>query len=567
MIMDDAKRWHRALAVVLGIGAFSLSLWYLLPNETDLQARVFCASLAFALALFVAVLCGRAGFGFLIAGAFGGCVWLGTTLKMAYLHEPLMAPDLHYFFNLQTLDVVAHYPGIARRCALVMLGSIALATFAWRLESPGGWHRRRWRTFLGCSLLALVPLGLVAWPKGPFRSVYAITTWDFIDHAQQDPATNFLRSFARMAVSAPAHDASAADRFDWGGAADPTTENLRPDIVAVLEESTLDPRQWAACTVARCNAALFQPDAATRAHGLLRVHTYGGGTWTSEFAFLAGLPHTLFGPAGVYAPYNLAPRMRESLPRQLKALGYRTIAIYPMPRDFVRAGDAYADYGFDEFHDAPELGLKWESSDSDVVHRLEDIRKRAHAQDDRPLFVMMLTMRQHGPHDFPLDKLPPPWNTPPLAQLDARTNRNVGTYLYRLKQSSDAMAELRQYLFADGKPAVLVHFGDHHPSFDGIEVKLASALPESLHATASQITYYRIDSNIPGTQFPDYAPLDLAFLGGLVLDAAHLPKDAYFEANTRLRERCDGHFADCADRSVLDSYLARVFSQLHVFAD
>ena len=33
----------------------------------------------------------------------------------------------------------------------------------------------------------------------------------------------------------------------------------------------------------------------------------------------AGLPHTLFGPAGVYAPYNLVPRLHTSLPRVLRA--------------------------------------------------------------------------------------------------------------------------------------------------------------------------------------------------------------------------------------------------------
>jgi len=309
----------------------------------------------------------------------------------------------------------------------------------------------------------------------------------------------------------------------------------------------------------------YKPDAATRAEGLLKVHTYGGGTWTSEFAFLAGLPHTLFGPAGLYAPYNLAPRLRESLPRQLKALGYRTIAVYPMPRDFVRAGEAYAEYGFDEFHDARELGIEWESTDLDLVAKVEAIHRRARAQDARPLFLMVLTMRQHGPHEKPLDILPPPWNEPPAPTLDERANRNLGTYLYRMHQSDQALAQLRRYLFAAGKPVVFAHFGDHHPSFDGLESTLASRLPPELAGAANKLTYYRIDSSIDSAPLRVAEPLDLAFLGGLLLDVAALPKNDYFEANTRLRERCHGHFEDCPEADARMSFEAYVFDTLKAF--
>ncbi|MEP7097673.1 MAG: sulfatase-like hydrolase/transferase, partial [Dokdonella sp.] len=347
----------------------------------------------------------------------------------------------------------------------------------------------------------------------------------------------------------------------------PATTSQWPDLVTVLEESTLDPHQWADCNVPRCTFPMFKADQHTAAAGPLRVHTYGGATWTSEFAFFAGMPQTLFGPAGIYAPYNLAPRLRDSLPRQLKALGYRTIAIYPMPRDFVNAGPAYADYGFDEFYDATDLGLVWESTDADIVHAFETVQRRERAKDDRPLFFMILTMRQHGPHDYPLDPLPPPWNTAPVPALDAHINRNLGTYLYRLQESSDAIAELRRFLFADGKPTVLVHFGDHHPSFDGLEMKLRTGLPQELHAQAWEVTYYRIDSNFSHAPIPQYDVLDLAYLGGLMLDVAGLPKSAYFEANTRLRDRCNGRFVDCPDKSAMDSWLAYVFGQLHVFAE
>jgi hypothetical protein len=564
--MDRKNRVLRLAAAVIGVGAFSIALLRLAHTETDLPERLYCTALAGSLAAFLAVLLGRLGSGFLIAGAVTGGLWLAGALKLAYLHEPLLAPDLVYFAGGSTFDVIAHYPAMRDKCLAAIAGGLLLAVLVWRLESPAWWRSRRARA--AACIGAALPLLVLAWPQGPFRTVHAVDTWAFIEQAQRNPMSTFLRSFSRMRVSAPAYAPGAADAFDWGaGAAVDAAPARRPDLVVVLEESTLDPRQWTACAVPRCTFAMFEPDEATAAAGPLRVHTYGGATWTSEFAFLAGMPHTLFGPAGIYAPYNLAPRVRRTLPRQLAALGYRTIALYPAPRHFVRAGDAYAEYGFDAFYDVEDLGFgdMWSVTDLDMVHALESVieRERA-AAPGRPLFVMMLTMRQHGPHDAPIDDLPPPWNERPAPSLGEAANRALGNYLHRLHQSGEALAELRRFLFGAGRPAALAHFGDHHPSFDGLEETLARALPDGL-SDGRSLTYYRIDSNF-GAKAPAHRPLDIAFLAGLLLDAAGLPKDAYFEANARLRERCGGRYADCPDREMLASYFAYVFGTLQAFA-
>ena len=556
---------QRTVARAIGFGAFALVVFGLCRSEHDLGPRLYCVALALALAVSVATASGRIAFGFLCSAALAGTLWLASTLKLGYLHEPLLAPDLRYLGRTLIGDVIAHYPAMLRQC-VAALALLPLAAFAlWRLESPGAWHARRKRVRSLSALAAALALAVLAWPHGPFAQVYDVQTWDFIDQGRRNPVTTFLRSIGRTRVTLPPQDGDA-DAHDWGADAAPAAAAARPDIVAVLEESTLDPRSWTECTDARCRFAMFEADDATRARGLLRVHTYGGATWTSEFAFLAGLPHTLFGPAGMYAPYNLAPRLRQSLPRHLKSLGYRTIAVYPMPRDFVRAAGAYADYGFDEFHDAQELGLQWESTDADVFERAVAIRRQARAGSDAPLFLMVLTMRQHGPHDKPLDALPPPWNTPPAPALGERLNRNLGTYLYRLHQSDGALAALRATLFSDPHPSLLVHFGDHHPSFDGLEQKLRSAVAGESENDARSDTYFRIDANFPAKNVQTNGALDLAFLAGVVLDVAGLPKNPYFEANARLREACRGLF-DACPQATLASYFAYVLGRLHALDD
>jgi phosphoglycerol transferase MdoB-like AlkP superfamily enzyme len=301
----------------------------------------------------------------------------------------------------------------------------------------------------------------------------------------------------------------------------------------------------------------------------LSVHTFGGGTWTSEFSLLTGLAHTLFGNAGLYAPYNLAPRVAFTLPKAFKSAGYRAIALYPMTGDFLNARNAYDYYGFDAFYDGTQYGLSWESRDADllkVFERIYDDEKRIHP--DQPLFVFMLTLHQHGPHMVPLAELPKPYDQPlfpnafkPKA-LDDWLNLNLGNYLERLQQSDAMIAELEKFLLGRDHPSVLMHFGDHQPSFDGAINEIPKIVPKEAGPNAHWVTYYMLKSNYPVRQKFDYPVLDIAFLGSLLLDVAGVPKDEFFQANTLLRERCQGRYLDCKDARTVTSYHDYVFTKL-----
>jgi phosphoglycerol transferase MdoB-like AlkP superfamily enzyme len=320
---------------------------------------------------------------------------------------------------------------------------------------------------------------------------------------------------------------------------------------------------------------MFQPDANTIAHGWLNVHTWGGGTWTSEFAFLSGLPHTLFGPAGIYAPFNLAPRIRYTLPRLLDADGYRTVGIYPTDGDFMNGRDAYADYGFDAFYGGQELNLDWGATDAEVFAALQRVFKTEKARaGGKPLFVFVLTLYQHGPHMTPFKEMPAPFDKPlfpgKLAPgnppLDDWLNLNLTNYLQRVSMSSAAMTQLEGFLRRDNRPVLLLHFGDHQPSFDGAINTLAKTVPPQV-PDPQYTTYYMLKGfNLP-IRREDYPVLDIAYLGSLLLDAADLPRDPFFVANTLLRDRCDGHDLDCRNAALRDSYRAYVFGNLHDLGD
>jgi len=404
-------------------------------------------------------------------------------------------------------------------------------------------------------------------PSGPFAQVHNRGVWEKLSDDAQ--LTNFFINFDDARVHLPPMSSDAIAEQQWGSTAQGEPGSAHPpypDIVQVLEESTFDPSIFTACGAPECHLPMFQPDARTRGTGVLRTHTFGGGTWVSEFATLTGMPQDIFGPGGMYAPYVLAPHVRDALAMQLRRLGYLTIAIYPTEGSFINGRNAYKSYGFDHLYDVNELKLdEWEETDKQMF----DAAKRVYDQvkkPGQPVFIMILTINQHGPHDdLPLAQLPAPFNRGLLTGLSPAATINFSAYLSRLHDSDVAMRGLEHDFLDRAQPTLLVHFGDHQPSFEGMIRPLARTLPLALQPYRDFLTYYMLKSNYVGEPLPSFPMMDIAFLPSMVLQAAGLPKDPYFSALHELRTRCNGLYDDCKIPGLIDSYHAWTFGRLHVY--
>jgi hypothetical protein len=76
------------------------------------------------------------------------------------------------------------------------------------------------------------------------------------------------------------------------------------------------------------------------------------------------------------------------------------------------------------------------------------------------------------------------------------------------------------------------------------------------------ITYYMLKSNYkPARKFGE-SEMDLSFAASLILDAAGVKKDALFQANALMRERCGGFYLNCEKKHIVDSYQNYIFYQL-----
>ena len=81
----------------------------------------------------------------------------------------------------------------------------------------------------------------------------------------------------------------------------------KPDIVVCLQESTLNPHQFDFDAETIPPFSMFNKQEDTAFVSPLRVHTLGGATWKSEFAFLAGVPSTDFGALASGVFYSVVP--------------------------------------------------------------------------------------------------------------------------------------------------------------------------------------------------------------------------------------------------------------------
>ena len=539
-------------------------------QEPKVLQQVFV--LALMLCTFGALLFAYARFAtaLVVCSALFAAIKFLSVLKIKYLEESLMPSDFIYYAGTSLLDTLRHYPHLYLLSIgiCVVVPPLLWLVWRWDLHLFVG---RRWLSALGLRmggiLLSVLAFLICMLPNGPFAQVHNRGVWEKLSDDAQ--LTNFFINFDDARVHLPAMSSDAIAEQQWGSTAQGEPGSAHPpypDIVQVLEESTFDPSIFAACGVPECRLQLFQADARTRGTGVLRTHTFGGGTWVSEFATLTGMPQDIFGPGGMYAPYVLAPHVRDALAMQLRRLGYLTIAIYPTEGSFINGRNAYKSYGFDHLYDVNELKLdEWEETDKQMF----DAAKRVYDQvkkPGQPVFIMILTINQHGPHDdLPLAQLPAPFNRGLLTGLSPAATINFSAYLSRLHDSDVAMRGLEHDFLDRAQPTLLVHFGDHQPSFEGMIRPMARTLPLALQPYRDYLTYYMLKSNFAGEPLPSYPMMDIAFLPSMVLQAAGLPKDPYFSALHELRTRCNGLYDDCKIPGLIDSYHAWTFGRLHVY--
>ncbi|KAI9005702.1 hypothetical protein DFJ74DRAFT_691777 [Hyaloraphidium curvatum] len=627
------------LPFAVATASFLCVLASLLSAERTVRDAFWVAVFAVGLALFTAGICRRPALGLFVGGALPGAVQLASAVKLSLMNQPLRPYDVWYL-GPEALLVVRSFPFVVfGTLGVLAVFGAAVCWLRWA-ESPGhclrttrlgpahrtdlatgwesamdgsGWNevevllpgqgKARSETrliglrfvlsfLLGASLITLSVAKLTIWEASRDSAEFGV--W-FDLAANTTALSHFIHlcQFVRIIFPSRSSGEEAKEAWGWTRVEHGPTKDHKvgaanlPDIFLVMEESTFDPWTLKACNITElCRPnSLFMPDRETVAIGGLRSTVEVGGTWMMEFATHSGVLPGFFGPAGNYAPFSIAPRLHHSLAGFLKSHGYHTIAIYPSDGRLLNSDSAYRSYGFDEFIDSSSLGVSEGYHPYDSFFFQAALNASAPFRNSsQPLFVFIMTIRNHVPYESSRHQLPAMWRKNWFPWIHSeRDVVHLQSYLSRVLQSARALEEFRRQLAGLGRPYVLGAYGDHRPGFavslaspDSFGATLdpsrylphvATKLPEWDSRMRTLNTFYKVTSpllpegKLPRAQLPPI--LDIAYIGLAVLLAAKVPLDSFYASQKALMEKCEGKLALC-DPKLTQTWLAWVIDVLKV---
>ncbi len=554
----------RGLAL-LRYAAIAAALWVSLQYTDDAVCAVINAGLFLLPLCLLLALSGRIAASFNGAAAVAIFVYFMGEMKSRYFGNRLALADMAFVGESANWTIVTRYP--------LLYGSlIAFAVFVFllwlerRLNTRGSLSRRATpgvRVIAASTFLSLLAFSTVSrhhhqWEVfrddgdcGPLKTcgvmsrlVYSVAVFEFDPPAHTGDPAYFQQ---RMAALAP-RDPSAA-----GG--------TRPDVVVWLNESTFDFNNYVLPGAKLPRLPMFNVDDDTRGAGPLRVHTFGGRTWLSEFSMLTGLVPDDFGGRRNLVFNTVAPRTTSNLVRLMKANGYRAIVLMPTFKRFYGAGKVYEKMGFDEvltlrdFHEYDAVpGDEWDIATSPrlseaAIKLLREHRKGPDA--DKPLFLYLLSIMEHAPYS---GHYPVSYNLD-HAGIKRSLAAKLSDYIAKLRLLSESIVPLDRYLQADARPALFCYFGDHQAYFEEPQPPYRYGFAEP-----DFVTQYRLRSNFEAPQLPAYPILDIAYLPSLVADYSGVAEDPRFAALSAMRRLCKGKLDDCEDQRLVESYKGYIYS-------
>jgi len=529
----------------------------------------------FAIALFVLLfsamfaITGQWQHGLNFASVLFVVLMLFHRMKIHYYKQPLLISDFWLVTDWRNWETLLHYKG-AIFGVLGLLGLLGYAIFGWsdvETSSTG------FRVF--AAILAATSFGLMwHYSKDPD----ATKVWlDSLPDDGRDVFLNLPMSCRGVFFKVPEFEGNSQKFKEKMTAllsekAESKTESAekpdaeKTDIVVCLQESTLNPHQFDFDAETIPPFSMFNKQEDTAFVSPLRVHTVGGATWKSEFAFLAGVPSTDFGALASGVFYSVVPHLQTGFIKNLREQGYFCVALSPFTKGNYNAKPAYDHFGFDLMLQPQDLGYPasisknlWHISSEEMMYYTKLILQKQHPSLEnvqQPMFVYVLTMKEHGPYNT---NIPNHFNLA-SKRLGGKAISCLNDYIDRIDSLNEAIEGLNDYLKSREIPYVFGYFGDHQVAFD-------NQLPpkKGNFANPDYVTQFMVRTNRKTDFVQQQDFLDLAFVGGVLLDVAGLsPKDDFMRANIAMRQLSQGKLEDAEDMDLVNSYRNYLYQDLKI---
>ncbi|MCI8648297.1 MAG: LTA synthase family protein [Firmicutes bacterium] len=241
-----------------------------------------------------------------------------------------------------------------------------------------------------------------------------------------------------------------------------------PNILFLQLESFIDPTLVEGFTYSKDPVPNFRQMMKEYSSGYLTVPSVGAGTANTEFESMTGISVKFFGP-GEY-PYKsiLLEKTCESIPFDLKNIGYSTHAIHNHRGAFYGRNKVFPNLGFDTFtsleymNNVVKTAKNW-AKDGLLSDEIIDAMKSTKSRD----YIYTISVQGHG--KYPTEQL---LENPEITVTEAPSEEQKWQYEYYVNQVYEMdlfIKELTDRLSRFDEDVVLVMYGDHLPALDMTE--------------------------------------------------------------------------------------------------
>jgi phosphoglycerol transferase MdoB-like AlkP superfamily enzyme len=543
--------WTATAAIAAGLAYYH---WF---YEGWRETILFAGSVTTALIFALTFLSRRILFSITLIALLVATIVIASDIKRQYIEMVLHAYDIVFYLTSWSTLVylwVDHKPML-----LALIGMFGLATglglLLWQFDCT----RIPRRVSGGLFVLFVCIAVWASYAKGERRNT--LFYWDNLY------VSSFYSSWSETLATlwkGQLLDASASQSlppFLIPASCEPTEKP--PHIILIHQESAVPPSYFPQITYDRRLDPFFKSFDGNLHK--LRVETYGGASWMTEFSVLAGVSTYSFGGMRTFVQSLMQGKIHGSLPQTLARCGYHNSVFYPVPKDFVSNGRFYTTIGMPEIFDYKAQGAKRFNERDRFYYKnaLDNIGRRL-AQSSSPLFTFIITSATHLPYTNTYE---PSVNVPGGGP---GTGPEMSEYLRRLEMAHMDYDEFRAALAQrfPNERFLIVQYGDHQPiatrTLLGFDRSLSAEDVKLTPDSRGLLTYYSVNGvNYDPPPLPDNDIVDVPYLGALMLQAAKLPLPEAYSERLRLLSLCDGRYYTCAKseeilafhRRLMDSHL------------
>ena len=287
--------------------------------------------------------------------------------------------------------------------------------------------------------------------------------------------------------------------------------------------------------------------------GHIVVSNFAAGTANTEFDVLTGMQTNMLSDKTT-SSFRTVHKNILALPRIYKKAGYESSFMHPGHSWFYNRNSVYKYFGIDDqvFNDAfdsSDFKGPWISDEAFLDELISGFEEKT-AENSNPIFSYSVTIQNHQAYTYGKYGFEPP-EAPLRVMVSDSSKETIAVYMEGVKDSSNMLLSLTEYLDKLSEPVLLVFFGDHRPNLGntykelGIDVNVNSSIESTIRTYETPYIIWQnkaYEKKFPLSQIskelelPKDGLMSSNYLGALVYEITGMTgSDPFFDYLNKMR--------------------------------